>query len=91
MPNLRNERIGADQQRRELDRLQQLNEMHQEGRREDSRLSARIESFELAYRMQMEAPDAFDIGRESALTKRLAWPVGTRSERVVPARRLMHG
>ena len=69
--NLRNEKIGADQQRRELDRLQQLNEMHLEGRREDSRLSARIESFELAYRMQMEAPDAFDIGKESTLTKRL--------------------
>jgi hypothetical protein len=69
--NLRNEKIGADQQRRELDRLQQLNEMHLEGRREDSRLSARIESFELAYRMQMDAPDAFDIGKESTLTKRL--------------------
>jgi hypothetical protein len=69
--NLRNEKTGANQQRRELDRLQQLNEMHLEGRREDSRLSARIESFELAYRMQMEAPDAFDIGKESTLTKRL--------------------
>ena len=69
--NLRNEKIGADQQRREIDRLQQLNEMHLEGRREDSRLGARIESFELAYRMQMEAPEAFDIGRESTITKRL--------------------
>jgi hypothetical protein len=45
--------------------------MHLEGRREDNRLSARIESFELAYRMQLEAPDAFDIGKESALTRRL--------------------
>jgi hypothetical protein len=69
--NLRNEKTGADQQRRELDRLQQLNEMHLEGRRGDSRLSARIESFELAYRMQVEAPDAFDIGKESTLTRRL--------------------
>jgi hypothetical protein len=69
--NLRNDRIGGDQQRRELDRLRQLNEMHLEGRREDNRLGARIEAFELAYRMQMEAPEAFDLGKESTITQRL--------------------
>src|SRR5204862_2326458 len=37
----------------------------------DSRLSARIESFELAFRMQMEAPEAFNIERESPATKKL--------------------
>ncbi len=40
-------------------------------RPDDTRLSARIESFELAFRMQREAPDAFDLTRESPSTRRL--------------------
>src|SRR4051794_5280242 len=59
--NLKNARIGPDRQREELDALRRLNELHREERAEDSRLSARIESFELAHRMQMQAPDAFDL------------------------------
>src|SRR4051794_31347722 len=50
--NLKNARIGPDRQREELDALRRLNELHREERAEDSRLSARIESFELAHRMQ---------------------------------------
>src|SRR4051812_32575273 len=49
--NLRNDRVGPGRQRRELDALRHLNELHREGRAEDGRLGARIESFELAYRM----------------------------------------
>src|SRR5580693_2252851 len=45
--------------------------MHREQRPEDSQLSARIASFELAFRMQAEAPEAFDVSAESAATKRL--------------------
>ena len=60
-----------EQQRSQLDVLKELNELHRRQREEDSRLSARIESFELAYRMQMEAPVAFDVERESAATKKL--------------------
>src|SRR5438477_3672161 len=69
--NLKNARIGTDRQRQELDALQLLNDLHREERAEDSRLSARIESFELAHRMQMQAPDAFDISRETQATNRL--------------------
>lgn len=68
--NLKNDHIGSVRQRRELDALKQLNEMHLDGRGEDSRLNARIAAFELAYRMQMQAPDAFDVSRESDATKR---------------------
>jgi hypothetical protein len=68
--NLRNDRVGPGRQRQELDALRRLNELHREGRREDTRLEARIESFELAYRMQMQAPDAFDLSRETAATQR---------------------
>ena len=68
--NLKNDRVGPARQRRELDALRQLNDLHRNGRADDTRLEARIESFELAYRMQMQAPDAFDLSRESETTKR---------------------
>src|SRR5262249_45134218 len=69
--NLKNERVSPDRQRQELDALRRLNDLHRGERAEDSRLSARIESFELAYRMQLQAPDAFDLSRETEATKRL--------------------
>jgi len=53
--NLSNARFDRAQQRQQLDLLKQLNELHRSEREEDSRLSARIESFELAFRMQMQA------------------------------------
>lgn len=57
-------RISDEQQRRQLDVLQKLNAIHQQQRQEDPNLEARIQSFELAYRMQHEAAEAFDISRE---------------------------
>jgi hypothetical protein len=68
--NLTNDQVGVKRQRRELDALRRLNELHREERAEDSRLSARIESFELAYRMQLKAPETFDLSQESAATQR---------------------
>ena len=68
--NLRKDRPGLESQRQDLDTLRRLNELQLGRRREDSRLSARIDAFELAYRMQVEAPDAFDLSRESEITKR---------------------
>src|SRR5687768_9228571 len=53
--NLANARLPRDRQREQLDTLKQLNELHRATREEDSRLSARIESFELAFRMQARA------------------------------------
>jgi hypothetical protein len=69
--NLSNPRFSPDQQRKQLDMLRELNQLHAAQREEDSRLSARIESFELAFRMQAKAPEAFDVERESAETKKL--------------------
>jgi hypothetical protein len=68
--NLKNEQVKPDSQRQELDILRQLNDLHSAERADDSRLSARIESFELAYRMQMQAPDAFDLTRETDRVQR---------------------
>jgi Protein of unknown function (DUF1501) len=68
--NLKNGRVGPARQRRELDALRRFNELHRADRAEDSRLDARIESFELAYRMQSQAPDAFDLAGETEATRR---------------------
>jgi hypothetical protein len=69
--NLKNPVFASKQQRNQLDVLKSLNQLHQKAREEDSRLSARIESFELAFRMQAKAPEAFDIANESPETKKL--------------------
>jgi hypothetical protein len=68
LKNLKNSQMGQGQQRRDLNTLARLNELHLATRADDSRLTARIESFELAYRMQSEAPEAFDLARETATT-----------------------
>ena len=57
-----------ERQRTKLDALRQLNTIHKRDRVLDSALDARIASFELAFRMQREAPVAFDISRESRAT-----------------------
>lgn len=59
------------QQRAQLDVLQKLNLQHREQHPLDTDLAARIESFELAYRMQMAAPEAIDIAQETASTQKL--------------------
>ena len=69
--NLKNERFTGERQRDQLDTLHELNELHKSARTEPSQLNARIASFELAYRMQTEAPLAFDMESESAATKKL--------------------
>jgi hypothetical protein len=63
--------LPKDLQRAQLDLLQQLNEEHAQARPGDDALQARIESFELAFRMQLEAPHVLDLGTESEHTKRL--------------------
>jgi hypothetical protein len=52
------------EQRRQLDLISTLNRRHHEQNSSDAELAARIESFELAYRMQMAAPEAFDVESE---------------------------
>jgi hypothetical protein len=55
---------GDKQQRAALDLLAQLNRKQLETKPHEAELAARIESFELAYRMQLAAPEAIDIGNE---------------------------
>ena len=64
-------RNRASQQRTELDMLEYFNRQHLRGRQRDTNLAARIQSFETAFGMQVEAPDAFDLASESDATLRM--------------------
>jgi hypothetical protein len=70
--NLNNPKgISNRRQNNKLDFLNQLNREHAGLRREQSELEARIRSYELAFRMQAEAPEAVDISSETEATKKL--------------------
>lgn len=62
--NITNHVVTRRDQRRQLDLLQRINRQHQQSRTDEPELEARIQAFELAYRMQMEATDAFDVSQE---------------------------
>jgi hypothetical protein len=86
--NIKNHYVSQPAQRRQLDLLHELNRRHQEQRAEDAALDARIESFELAYRMQMAATDAFDVSKEPKYTHDLYGP-GVQARQLLIARRLI--
>lgn len=56
--------LSDEQQRNQLDLFRRLNRRQTADRPGDTELAARIETFELAYRMQMAAPEALDFNRE---------------------------
>ena len=64
--NIRNPTTSLDQQRRQLSLLDKLNARYTEPRLEDAVMETRVQSFELAYRMQMEAAEVFDLNKEPA-------------------------
>jgi hypothetical protein len=85
--NIRSPHATAATQRRQLDLLQTLNAEHTAARR-DGRLDARIQSFELAFRMQIEAAEAFDITREPQYIRQL-YGQGVHARQTLIARRLL--
>ncbi len=86
--NIRNGRLTLSAQRQQLDLVQQLNRHHIHQRGGDPQLESRIESFELAYRMQTEAADAFDINREPRHIQQ-AYGSGTHGRQLLITRRLL--
>ncbi|HUG81915.1 MAG TPA: DUF1501 domain-containing protein [Bryobacterales bacterium] len=63
--------MSPDLQRFELDMLQKMNRRSAERAQLDPQLEGRIQAFELAARMQTEAPEAFDLTKESEAIKKL--------------------
>ena len=85
--------MGAGTQRRVLDALRDFNADHAALHPENSNLAARIASYELAFNMQRHAPEAVDLTRETAATRRLYGLDDPRTEefgrRCLLARRLV--
>jgi hypothetical protein len=85
--NIRSPHAGPEDQRRQLDLLRTLNQAHRR-ERSDPRLDARLESFELAFRMQAEATDAFDTAGEPQHIRDL-YGSGVHGRQTLIARRLL--
>lgn len=85
--NIRRTHSSSAAQRRQLDLLAQLNREHQ-APRIDPRLEARIQSFELAFRMQRDAEEAFDLSQEPKHIQDL-YGAGVHGRQTLIARRLL--
>lgn len=86
--HINNSQLAPPAQRRLLDLMQRLNRDHLADRGVDGQLEARIESLEMAFRMQFEAQEAFDISRETESTRSLYGP-GEFADGCLIARRLV--
>jgi len=86
--NIRNDYTPLKEQRRQLDLVHQLNEMHNHNLNKESQLEARIEAYEMAFKMQTEATDAFDITKEPA-DARKAYGTSRMGTTMLAARRLL--
>ncbi len=73
--------VSREQQRTLLDRLKEKNEEHFASRTDNSELSARIASYELAFKMQQYAPEAVDFSKETKETLELYGIEGPTKER----------
>lgn len=69
--HVRNAYLPPRDQRRQVDLIQSLNRVHQVEREQDRELEARIESLEMAYRLQFAAQEVFDLNQESQTTREL--------------------
>jgi Protein of unknown function (DUF1501) len=86
--HIKNKFESLEEQRQQLDLLHILNEQHAQRRAQDAQLEARIQSFELAYRMQIDATDAFDIEKEPKNIRDM-YGSGTQARQLLIARRLL--
>jgi len=87
--DINNSSLTLDAQREQLDLLKAMNELHlaQRGGR-DNPLESRIQSMEMAFRMQTEAQEVFDLSRETQAT-RDAYGKGEFADGCLAARRLV--
>ena len=85
--NIEHPHVSSEQQKRQMDLVERWNRRHLR-RRDDDRLSARMHAFDLAYRMQQDAAEAFDLSRESAAIRRM-YGTGVHARQTLMARRLV--
>ncbi len=86
--NIHNQFMGLNDQREQLDFVRKLNEIHAAKLEKDAQLEARLEAFEMAFKMQTEASDAFDVSKESQ-TVRQMYGMTPQGNQMLIARRLV--
>ncbi len=86
--NIRNGYLGPREQQRQLALVQQLNELHSQNLQREAALETRLQSYEIAFKMQTEATDAFDINKEPA-DVRAAYGNTQQGKQLLIARRLV--
>jgi hypothetical protein len=86
--NTVNPRVSREEQSRQLALLRELNDGHRRRRDQNAQVDARIQSFELAARMQLEATEAFDISKEPESIRRM-YGDGPEARQILIARRLV--
>ncbi len=86
--NIHNRYTPLDEQRRQLDLVHKLNELHSQRLQKDAALEARLQAYEMAFRMQTEATDAFDLNKEPDAMREL-YGRSTQGNQLLIARRLI--
>jgi hypothetical protein len=86
--HISNKHLTPTTQRQQLDLINRINQIHLAQRDGDDQLESRIQSLEIAFRMQTEAQEAFDISRESKATREL-YGKGQFADSCLAARRLV--
>ena len=86
--HINNQHLTPRTQRQQLDLINKLNGLHSEQRSGDDQLESRIQSLEVAFRMQTEAQEAFDVNQETKATRAL-YGEGQFADSCLAARRLV--
>lgn len=86
--NIRNPYVTLKEQRRQLDLIHQLNEIHSQNLQKDALLEARIEALEIAFKMQTAASDAFNFNQEPQSIKEM-YGMTPQGRQMLIARRLI--
>lgn len=71
LPNIQNQEVSADTQRKQIDLIQSMNRSYLEQAKVDPEIDGIIESYELAFRMQTAVPGVLDLKGESEATRKL--------------------
>jgi hypothetical protein len=86
--NIHNPYTPITEQRRQLDLVHKLNELHAQNLQKDAQLEARLQAYEMAFKMQTEATDAFDLNKEPPAMREL-YGRTTQGNQMLIARRLI--
>ncbi len=88
LENIHNQFMALDDQRQQLDFVHKLNEIHAAKLQKDAQLEARLEAFEMAFKMQTEASDAFNLSKEPASVRQM-YGTTPQGNQLLIARRLV--